>query len=107
MPRATEYTDEGKAKGSTISSDGTRSHFVVENYVEVNEGERKRLVFQCIKFTNGRRQYRLGYYTLGSKDEWKGKWRWARSTPLVNPDDFAKLLLQATEAGWYPARSEA
>ena len=107
MPRATEHTDEGKARGSTLDSAGIRQHFTVQDTVEVNEGDKKRIVFQYIRFDNGREQFRLGYYVLGRKGDMKDKWVWARSTPLINPEHLSLLLRKAKERGWYPSAGEA
>lgn len=107
MPRSTETTTAGKPIGTATKSDGTKKHFVVERVVEVMEGDFKRIVFQLLRLSGGRFQYRIGYYVLGTKNEWKDKWIWARSTPLVNPEHLAALLAQATRQGWYPSPSEA
>jgi hypothetical protein len=103
MARATSKDKEGNPLGTSTRSDGTKDKYVIRKVVSVMEGRAKKIVFQLLELPDGRTQYRIGYYVLGKKGDMEGKWVWARSTPQLNPEDFAKLLAQAQQQGWYPA----
>lgn len=102
MTRSTSRTSDGKAKGATTNPDGTKRHFVIEDVVEILEGDAKRIVLQLLRFSDGRLQYRFGYYVLSAKNELGDRWIWVRNTLQIYPEHLAVLLKMAGEKGWYP-----
>jgi hypothetical protein len=107
VARSTPRTSDGKTTGTTTKSDGTKRHFIIEEVAEIQEGEAKRIVLQLLKFSDGRLQYRFGYYVLSTKGESKDRWIWGRNTLQIFPEDLALLLKIASERGWYPKPSAA
>ena len=105
----TEKSESGLRRGMTRSSDGVDRHFEITHEVSEFEGDekRKRVVLQRLRYDDNRIQIRFGYYNYGLKAETKGKWVWARSTPIMDYSLFSSLLAKARTNNWPEFQSAA
>jgi len=72
------------------------------NYVASNLRLRTRRL-SCRRFvtkTDGRIEYRLGYYMIGVKPRMAGKWTWGQYATLIPARDFRALIKQAERRDW-------
>jgi len=88
-------------KGSLIDIDGNLVKFEIEKYVELthSSNKEKKLVLQKLKFENGKKELRFGYYVIGRKPKMIGKWVWGQYSPFISQKDFHKLIEKARKTG--------
>jgi hypothetical protein len=61
----------------------------------------KTIVLQKIRHeTDGRIEYRLGYYMIGVKPRMAGKWTWGQYATLIPARGFRALIKQAERRDW-------
>lgn len=81
--------------------DGSRK-FEVKDYVSVvpsNSDGDKVVLLEKIEFEDGSKEFRLGYYIIGHKGRFKGKWAWGQFAPFIPAEDLTKLMERAREKG--------
>jgi hypothetical protein len=86
-----EYIDLGVAHGFVVVDEVRRE---MTGYPNI-------LVFQRIRYDDGREELRLGYYAIGKKEgRMKGKWCWGQYALMAPACDFQAVIKMATEKGW-------
>ena len=100
--RSTEISSHGNRTGKAKTATGLVLHFEIVGEVSelVGAQKNKKLVFQQIRFTDGREQIRIGYYVMGQKGDMIDRWVWGRNAPLMDVKELASLLKQANAKGW-------
>lgn len=86
--------------------DGRSRYFtVVDEIIQeqpvVEQGTRKLIYFQKIKFEEDARiEYRFTYYMLGLRPGAKGRWVFGQYSLLIPAKQLKSLLAQARKRGW-------
>lgn len=60
----------------------------------------KLICLQQIRFDDGHKQLRLGYYIIGKKRAMRGRWVWGQYATFMPRADFRAIVREATRLGW-------
>jgi len=86
-------------RGSYLDPDGTRLHFTVVDEIR-QEHATFIYVLQLLRFDMGVEELRLGYYVLGKKPRFRGRWVWGQYAMSIAIEDFKVLIEEAQQKGW-------
>jgi len=89
-------------KGRARKIEGGSREFQVKKYVGIvpsNSDGDKVVFLQELEFEDGSKEFRLGYYIIGHKGRFKGKWAWGQFAPFIPAEDLTKLMERAREKG--------
>jgi hypothetical protein len=64
----------------------------------------KVVVLQLVRFDDGRKEVRLGYYIIGKKPKMRGRWVWGQYATFMLTRVFQSLIRKAIERQWFSAR---
>lgn len=83
--------------------DGEVFHFEIVDEVRKfqDDSKTKIIVLQLIKFDDGKKEIRLGYYIIGKKPKMRGRWVWGQYAALMPAQIFHSVIQQATKKGWF------
>ena len=116
--RVTEVSDRGLKIGRSRTPSGRVLKYEIEKTIEllVGPADRKKLVLQKVRYTDGREQLRLGYYVKGSEKDLSDKtgksrkptekWIWGQNAPFLDLAQFAKIVEDARAVGWLQPNAE-
>ena len=82
---------------------GERHYFTILDELRRRQSTaaHKTIVLQKIRHeTDGRIEFRLGYYMIGVKPRMAGRWTWGQHATLIPAKDFRALIRQAHQRKW-------
>jgi len=92
----------GKRK-RILTITGEVQYFIIDDEIRhIQYGYKKKLiVFQKLQL-EGRQvtEYRLGYYMIGEKPRFRGKWVWGQFCLFIPAKDLEAILKEARKRGW-------
>ena len=53
-----------------------------------------------LQHSDGRVQFRLGYYMIAHRPRMKGKWAWGQYATMMTPKEMAVIFERAKKKGW-------
>lgn len=84
-------------------ADGTPERFTIVDEIRRRQSSArsKTIVLQKIRrASNGRIEFRLGYYMIGVKPRMAGKWTWGQYATLIPARDLKALITRARQREW-------
>ena len=60
----------------------------------------KAFALHKIKLSDGRQEYRIGYYMIAHRPRMKGKWAWGQFAPIMTKAELAMICDKIRELGW-------
>jgi hypothetical protein len=60
----------------------------------------KAFAIHNLKFTDGREEFRIGYYMIARRPRAKGKWAWGQYAPMMTKEDMALIFGRVKAKGW-------
>lgn len=88
--------------GRARKIEGGSRRFQVKRYVGIvpsNSDGDKVVFLQELEFEDGSKEFRLGYYIIGHRGRFKGKWAWGQFAPFIPAEDLIKLVEKGKEKG--------
>jgi hypothetical protein len=95
--------NKGKTK-RIPAIDGQIRHFLIEDEIIRPQANSKRkiIVLQKMRFVEEDRiEFRFGYYMIGQKQRFKGRWVWGQFCLLIPEEDLQWLLAEANRRKWF------
>lgn len=97
------YPNKKGKKGKGTDIDGLSFSFVIlDEIIRPQSTNPSKLIYlQRIQFeSDGRIELRLAYYIIGKKPRMAGKWVFGQYATMMNPEDLAFLITEASARGW-------
>lgn len=82
---------------------GGHFYFTIVDEIHIAQSNlpTKRIYLQRIKFeSDGRVEFRLGYYIIGKKPAMRGRWVWGQFATMIPVSDFLRITRMAKRKGW-------
>ena len=96
---------DNKGKRRCIKTQsGEIRHFLIEGEIrrQQHNARHKLIVLQRMRHEEEDLiEYRFGYYMIGAKPRFKGRWVWGQSCLLVPETDLKRILKKANKRGWF------
>ena len=98
-------TTVGKHGKSVMPPYGKIIGYVVADEVRTFQDSQKTkvVIFQLMRFEDGRKEVRVGYYIIGKLPKMRGRWVWGQFAAFIPIRTFQKLVRKATKKGWFSA----
>ena len=97
------WADRGRAKPKGILSTDPPIRYSIERLVWGRQSDYKDkvAVIQDLRFEDGRKELRFGYYMISSENnpKRKGEWTWGQSPLMIPKPDIKELLSLAARNG--------
>lgn len=78
-----------------------RFTIVDEFHIKQTKLPTKLIYLQKIKFdSDGRIEFRLGYYVIGKRPAMRGRWVWGQFATMIPLGDFRRVVRKARNRGW-------
>lgn len=61
---------------------------------------KKAFAIHKLKSTDGRENFRIGYYMIAERPRVKGKWAWGQFAPTMSKEEMIAIFDRAKAKGW-------
>jgi hypothetical protein len=74
---------------------GNKMHYSVidEDVFVAPSNSEKAFALHKLKFSDGREEYRIGYYMIAKKPRVRGKWAWGQFAPMMTKEEM-KIIFE-------------
>ena len=91
--------------GKTSTLKNIKNHPMVYEVVDEDvflapANPNKAFALHRLKFTDGREEFRIGYYMIAERPRVKGKWAWGQYAPMMTKEDMAAIFRRLRVKGW-------
>jgi hypothetical protein len=77
------------------------TYTVIDEVVFLAEANpNKSFAIHKLEFSDGREEFRIGYYMIAHRPRVRGKWAWGQYAPMMTKDDMAAIFKHAKARGW-------
>jgi hypothetical protein len=60
----------------------------------------KAFAIHKLKFSDGRTEFRIGYYMIAQRPRVKGKWAWGQYAPMMTKEEMAEIFSRVKAKRW-------
>lgn len=62
--------------------------------------DQKAFCLYKIRHSNGKDEFRIGYYMIAQRPRMKGKWAWGQFAPIMTAQEMSIIFDRAKTKGW-------
>jgi hypothetical protein len=91
----------------TKGIDGSDMIYTVvdEDIFPAKSNPQKAFCLHKIRHSDGREEFRIGYYMIAYRPRMKGKWAWGQFAPIMARSEMVEIFERAKKLGWLSASS--
>jgi len=91
--------------GKTTKTKGVDGHPVEFTVVDEDifiapSNPGKAFCLHKIEHSDGRVEFRIGYYMIAHKPRMRGRWVWGQYAPIMTSEELALIFKHACQKGW-------
>jgi hypothetical protein len=73
---------------------------IEEELIPASSNPEKLFCLHKLRHSDGREEYRIGYYMIAHKPRMKGKWSWGQYAPIMTAQEMAEIWNRVFAKGW-------